>query len=344
MTTPLDHLTAHQLRFVFEVTTPLELQANKGSALRGALLGALRNHFCILPGRGAAQAEDSPLCAVCDTVSACPIAYLMANRDAAQVLGRGQEVPHPYVVEPPLSRQTHYQPGERLEFGLLIFGAALATFPYLLRAAQEMGRRGVGLGSTRGKLELREIWAVNPILGQQSRLFHHQRAMAQMPNLAITAAQVREFAADLRDEGLMVRFLTPTRLTAEGKLVNEGPLLSLLVHRLLERLWMLTAVYADTAVAAEHDAHLARLREWREQWPQLLAAADAVRLVGRGARWLELERYSSRHDRKLEMGGLVGEARYQGDIAQLTELLAWGQLCHVGKYAVAGNGWFELDK
>lgn len=343
MPTPPDHLQAHQLRFVYEVATPLTLQPNKGSALRGALLGALRGHFCVMPGPGGMAEQDSPLCAACTSASACPIAYLMANRDEAGVLGRGQEVPHPYVVEPPLSRQTVYQPGERLEFGLTLFGNALHTFPYLLIAAQRMGEQGLGLGRERGRLALREIWQVNPIAGQQVRLFHHQRAMARMPSLAVTAAQVREFAADLPSDGFTVRFLTPARLTAEGKLVQSGPPLALLIHRLLERLWMLAAVYAAPEGDDKREAHIAALREWRAGWPQLLAEADKARMVGRGAGWQELERYSSRHDRKLEMGGLLGEARYVGDIAGLREILAWGQLAHVGKYAVAGNGWFEID-
>ncbi len=340
--TPLDHLQAHQLRFVYEVVTPLTLQPNKGSALRGALLGALRGHFCVLPGPDGA-AQDSPLCAACISASACPIAFLMANRDEAGLLGRGQEVPHPYVVEPPLSRQTEYQPGERLEFGLTLFGAALHTFPYLLIAAQRMGEQGLGLGRERGRLALREIWQVNPIVGQQVRLFHHQRAMARMPSLAVTAEQVREFAADLPTDGFTVRFLTPARLTAGGGLVQSGPPLALLVHRLLERLWMLAAVYAAPDGEDEREAHIAALREWRAGWPGLLAECDKARMVGRGAGWQELERYSSRHDRKLEMGGLLGEVRYTGDVANLREILAWGQLAHVGKYAVAGNGWFEID-
>lgn len=339
---PLTHLQVHQLRFAYEVTTPLTLQPNKGSALRGALLGALRNHFCVLPGSGGAE-QDSPLCAACVTASSCPIAYLMANRDEAKELGRGQEVPHPYVVEPPLSLQTSYQPGERLEFGLTLFGKALHTFPYLLMAAQRLGEQGLGLGRERGRLALREVWAVNPIVGQQVRLFHHQRAMASMPNLAVTAAQIAEFAAELPSDSFTVRFLTPARLTAEGRLVQAGPPLRLLLHRLLERLWMLTAVYAAPDDEDERVAYLEALREWRAGWPELLAMADKIVTVGRGAGWQELERYSSRHDRKMEMGGLLGEARYRGDVRSLHELLAWGQLCHVGKYAVAGNGWYELD-
>ncbi len=106
---------------------------------------------------------------------------------------------------------------------------------------------------------------------------------------------------------------------------------------------MLAAVYASPEAEEEREIHIAAAREWRAGWPSLLAQGDAARLVGRGAGWQELERYSSRHDRKMEMGGLLGEARYVGDVASLREILAWGQLCHVGKYAVAGNGWYEID-
>lgn len=345
MNSPLGGFQLHQLRLVYEVATPLVLQASKGSALRGALFGALRARFCVSPGLNAEADADSPLCAACPGDDTCPISYLMATPNRHDALGRGQELPHPYVVVPPLTSQTTYQPGERLEFGLTLFGAAAHTFPYLLVAAQAMGEQGLGLGHERGRLALREIWQVNPIVGQQMRLFHHQRAMARMPNLAVTAEQVRDFAADLPADDLILHFLTPTRLITEGVLVQSGPPLDVLLHRLLERLWMLAAVYGEQpgSDAANPNSHREALDEWRASWPVLLTAVRQVRGIGNGARWQEMTRYSSRHDRSMPTSGLVGEARYQGDLTELREVLLWGQLCHVGKLAVLGNGMYELD-
>lgn len=43
----MHHFTAHRLRFVTEVRTPLELNEHQRSAIRGALFHALMGRFCI---------------------------------------------------------------------------------------------------------------------------------------------------------------------------------------------------------------------------------------------------------------------------------------------------------
>ncbi len=338
MDAPLNGLLVNQMKFVYEVATPLTLQVYKGSALRGALMGALRDRFCPLP----ASKGDELLCAACSSVGNCPVAQVMSNRDEGNLVGRGHELPHPYVIEPPLTSQTSYQPGERLEFGLTFFGDARVTFPYLLTAAREMGMQGLGLGHEPGRMNLREVWAINPLVGQQVRLYHHQQARVILPVLGVTAEQVRLFAATLPSDALTVRFLTPTQLKAGGDLLQFGPVLSVLINRLLERRWSL-AVSCGVSGVEERSRQLAQLQAWQATWPQLLAVAAQAAVANQGARWHELERYSSRADAKLRISGLVGEVRYVGDLAALREVLAWGQLTHVGKYAVAGNGWYELD-
>ena len=44
------------------------------------------------------------------------------------------------------------------------------------------------------------------------------------------------------------------------------------------------------------------------------------------------------------MGGFVGTARLAGTLSpQVRELLVWGELLHVGKDVVKGNGWYQLE-
>jgi hypothetical protein len=42
------------------------------------------------------------------------------------------------------------------------------------------------------------------------------------------------------------------------------------------------------------------------------------------------------------MGGFVGEVTYEGEIEEFLPLLILGQYTHVGKYAVWGNGQYEV--
>lgn len=57
----------------------------------------------------------------------------------------------------------------------------------------------------------------------------------------------------------------------------------------------------------------------------------------------ESERYSARQDAKLKMGGVVGEATYEGDLAPFTLLLALGEVLHVGKGTGMGLGRHEVE-
>jgi hypothetical protein len=59
--------------------------------------------------------------------------------------------------------------------------------------------------------------------------------------------------------------------------------------------------------------------------------------------WVHLESYSTRQRRATPIGGLVGAAVYEGDLAPFRPWLVWGQFTHVGKNAVKGDGWMRVE-
>jgi CRISPR/Cas system endoribonuclease Cas6 (RAMP superfamily) len=44
------------------------------------------------------------------------------------------------------------------------------------------------------------------------------------------------------------------------------------------------------------------------------------------------------------MGGLVGRVTYEGDLSDYLPLLALGELVHVGKGTVFGNGQYQIER
>lgn len=88
----MDNFTAHRLRLVTEVQTPLELNEHQGSAIRGALFHALRHRFC-----GNREAGE---CIACPLVATCPVATLVSTLRPGN--GRGRDVSRPYTVQPPI--------------------------------------------------------------------------------------------------------------------------------------------------------------------------------------------------------------------------------------------------
>ena len=76
---------------------------------------------------------------------------------------------------------------------------------------------------------------------------------------------------------------------------------------------------------------------------QVMAQAEAVRVVRDETRWVELASYSTRLGRTTPLGGLMGRVTFGGDLSPFAAWLVWGQFTHVGKDAVKGNGWYQLS-
>jgi len=82
--------------------------------------------------------------------------------------------------------------------------------------------------------------------------------------------------------------------------------------------------------------------QWETDYRGIIAQAQVVRLTAAQTQWVEWERYSTRQDKKIELGGFVGEASYAGNLEPFLPLLLAGQLVHVGKACVFGNGQYEV--
>jgi hypothetical protein len=74
------------------------------------------------------------------------------------------------------------------------------------------------------------------------------------------------------------------------------------------------------------------------------AAERDVRVVENELVWEELRSYSTRQRRGTPTSGLLGTVVLEAkDWSPFWPWLAWGQFIHVGKDAVKGNGWYELE-
>ena len=77
----------------------------------------------------------------------------------------------------------------------------------------------------------------------------------------------------------------------------------------------------------------------------LLASAAAITLQADETAWVDQWSPSRRLRRTTPIGGFVGRAGWEGELAAiraLLPLLLWGSLVHVGKDTVKGNGWYDL--
>jgi hypothetical protein len=316
-------LTIHQLHVTARTQTPLELDAQSGAAIRGALFSGLWNRFC--------TNKAAPSCATCPLVRVCPVASLVAPlRDEGQK-GSAQQ-PRPYVIQPPTSVPHRYAAGDTLTFGLGLFGPAADLFPYLVLAAQTLEQHGLGrtlpeLGYRRGTVCIEQIDAVSPFTGERLPLAIQGQPQVQSPGLPITAADVRAYAAQLPTDQVTLHLHTPLRLIDDNRLVKRLTLRPL-VQRLLRRLGDLSIAYGSGDLELD--------------FATLLDQAAHAAVVADQTRWLDVVSYSSRTRRRTPIGGLVGQVTFAGNLAPLREILAWGMLVHVGRNVVKGDGWYTL--
>ena len=52
--------------------------------------------------------------------------------------------PRPFILCPPLTKKTYYQPGDTLNFELTLIGESTDYLPYFIYAFIELGKRGIG--------------------------------------------------------------------------------------------------------------------------------------------------------------------------------------------------------
>jgi hypothetical protein len=325
----LPDLRVARYRFTLNMLEPVYLPPYKGSALRGGFGHTLKQLVCYQP---TACGEH------CRLGNDCVYGYLFetAPPEGAEVLRNLSEVARPFVVEPPLDRRPAFEPGERLDFYVVLIGRGIGYLPYFVLVFQQLGQ--AGLGRTRGKFALERVMALDGRDGKEGKegregkeevVFDAADGMMRTCDLSVGPAEWEAQAAAFPCPPLPLTFLTPTRLKHEGRLVDGGPPFHVLIKALLGRVSSLSYFHCG--------------QRWDTDFRGWIDRAQDVRLVDAGTGWVDWERYSGRQQQRVRMGGLVGRATYEGDLHPYLPLLALGELVHVGKGTVFGNGWIRVQ-
>jgi hypothetical protein len=224
---------------------PLDLGANAGASLRGALYEAL------------AVMYDTGATATKHDVESNPVAWLM--RLEAETTG-GKDVPRPIAIRPPLQTQPDYQ----TQFGISFYGKAQQLIPLVISALQ--GIQGIGVGRGRQPVTLGKVEWLDPLTRQT------QPIQGELPT-PISAQTYQRFSSMLVQDALTVRFLTPTRIIRQDQLCHT-PIFRVWFQRLLERIRLLSELYAEAVWIPFRDllaeADLITLTQdetrWQEGW------------------------------------------------------------------------------
>ncbi|MBN8454024.1 CRISPR system precrRNA processing endoribonuclease RAMP protein Cas6 [Accumulibacter sp.] len=299
-------------RLEFRATRPIRLPDYAGSMLRGAFGHALRQLACMTR-----QKE----CTGCPLAGTCPYPAIFAPvPPATHALQNFSRIPVPQVIEPPAWGAKVLTAGETLTFHHVLIGRSRQELPLIVLAWRRALARGVGAGD--GTAEL--LGVVH--CGENDETEIHR------PEVGTICDHVQEIPlrapSDARLTDTTLNFVTPLRLQYNGQALPPAKLQPrTLLLALARRANLLAEFHADGPLI--HD---------------FAALSDAAARVGdeRNVCWRDWKRYSSRQQRAMCLGGVVGTWRLQGPLAPFAALLRLGQWLHVGKETTFGLGQYTL--
>jgi hypothetical protein len=284
----------------------------KGSTFRGVFGRALKEVVCALKRQE---------CENCLLRQQCIYTQVFETPPKSSSL---PSPPHPFVIEPPLSSQTHFATGESFDFTLLLFGKANQFLPYFVYAFEQMGRIGIGRQVQGRRARFRLLTVSSPTAGL---LYSHEDKTLVSGGIIDLNLDGSSPAAQSIGE-LTSTLLTPLRLKFLNHLQAELPF-HVLVRACLRRVSLLFNCFGDG--------------EPRLDYKGLIARAQEVQILRSSLHWFDWPRYSQRQDTAMLMGGLMGSITYRGNLGEYAPLLLFAEKVHLGKATTFGLGKIRLS-
>ena len=289
----------------------IELSPYSGSTFRGGFGYAFKRIVCF---------DKDKVCQTCLLKEKCAYAYVFETsppKDSAY-LKKLSEIPRPFVIEPP--SENVYKKGEKIGLGLILIGKAIDYLPYFVVSFKELGRMGLGRKKAR--------FLLNRVKAGEGEIYSSQDEILK-PGGRLNISEILKEANGLNPEKLTLNFLTPTRMKLNKWYVSV-PEFPVLIRSLLSRISSLAYFYCDEKLNVDYK--------------QMIEDAKKVEIQERHIGWFDWERYSTRQQASMKLGGIVGRVTYTGNLNQFLPLIALGRYVHVGKGATFGLGRYEILK
>jgi hypothetical protein len=272
--------------------------------LRGSFGAALKKVSCTSACPGARSCPDRALCSY---------ARLFEPRAAEQPGPSGlHDWPRPFVLRSAHLDGVTIPAGATFHIDVNLFDMRPGALPALEAGFTRLGRDGFGAGSI------------------------HERGRAEFSGVdggAEPLALSLDPAPD-RVHRVLVRFLTPTELKGAGSALAPSrsprePQFAILAARLRDRLSTLRALYGEGPLAVDFQGFGER--------------AAQIRMVRCDIHEVSAQRRSRRTGQTHALGGFVGEAEYEGDLAEFLPYLRAGRFTGAGRQTVWGKGEIDVE-
>ncbi len=304
-------------KYTFTCTLSSEafLPRFKGSTFRGVFGRALKQTVCALKYQECNNCLLKEKCLYCVTFET----HILDSKENAKQPNR----PHPFVINPPLSTQTHFPEGSRFEFELLLFGPLNDSLPYFIYAFDHMGNIGMGkkINGNRGTFHVDHVRQNSTIIYSTD---NGQLKPVPPDLLDITVSETSPNSEDT----MTVTLLTPLRVKFKNQLQDQLPF-HVLIRTMLRR------------ASSLFDWYGSQIPEFN--YKDLIEKAGKIKSIKSNIRWIDWKRYSFRQKDSMLMGGMTGSITYQGDLGEFLPLMAFCEQVNIGKQTVFGLGKLESE-
>ncbi len=293
--------------FLISPKERIDLPRYLGHSLRGGFSQAFRKISCGLKDKR---------CDQCLLSENCAYSYIFET-PLPRHSGMAKKypyAPYPFVLEPPLEMISAHQ----IAFGLVLIGKAIDYLAHFICAFAELGRRGTGKG--RGRFQLLEVRS------DRKTVYSTSRMVLGRDYREVTSEEI--LSRPLKGvKRLEVRFLTPTRMKSDSKPTSRIDF-STIIRNLLQRVALLSYFHCGEEIDGDMKGMIDR--------------AKKITLESSELSWYDWERFPKKQRKKLKMGGIVGVAKFSGNLDEFLPYLSIGELVHIGKGTSLGLGRFRL--
>lgn len=295
-----------------------------GSIVHGVLGATLKQMVCVNPTGN---------CAGCFLLHTCPYGVLIERpvlTGAEEIRARSfEEVAGLHVAKSqPLSlsvlpfKTRRSEEGEYVRIRVVLAGSACAHAALVLLSLAQGLEKGIGKKIHAGERGRILVSAVIDDTSGTETTPGSIRYDEGVPAHAMCWSQL----AGSTSEPTAIRFLTPVRIQAAGK-ITSSPSVSEVCGALFRRLAAIALFYCNTDLRFDYAAVLRGL--------DALGTTASVRRLG-------LDRYSSRQKQRMSQDGMMGEINISSLPKFLHPWFAVGQYTGIGKGTSMGMGRYEL--
>lgn len=233
------------------------------------------------------------------------------------MLTKVETIPNPFVVYSLMNGKQVFETGDKFVFHLTLFGKAISYIHYFIHAVTEIENLGIGAERNKFKVELIMDMVTKEILLKDNCYYLN----------GLKGQSFYYKPENIKEITLM--FDTPLRVKDRGDF-TQNLSFHLLMRNILRRIAMIYEYYMDDPFEIDYK--------------QLLEEAKNIKTSRVNLRWQKMFRYSSRSNRKLSIGGVLGSITYKGDLEKFLPFIYLGELLHIGKGCTLGLGHYSITK